>query len=140
MKRVVAAVVVGLVATGVLVYAQNPMRAGRWEVSMQMQMVGMQMPEMKSAQCVTEDDLRRNPASGLPNAAQDTPDNCKISDYKVAGNRVTWKMACTGREAMTGDGDLSFVGDAYAGTINVKTGATSMAVKMTGKRLGDCTR
>jgi hypothetical protein len=139
MKTVVT-VLVGLVATGVLVYAQNPMRAGRWEVSMQMQMVGMQMPEMKSNQCVTEDDLRKNPTSGLPNAAQATPDNCTVSDYKVAGNRVTWKMACTGREAMTGDGDLAFTGDAYAGTINVKTGQTAVAVKMTGKRLGDCTK
>jgi len=55
-----------LTLTAVAIHAQNPMRAGQWEVAMQMQMPGMQMPEMKTAQCITPEQLAKDPASGLP--------------------------------------------------------------------------
>lgn len=127
--------------TAVALYAQNPMRAGQWEVSMQMQMAGMAMPEMKSMQCVTPEQLQKDPASGLPNGARGAgPDACKVSDYKQTGSTVSWKMTCTGAQAMTGEGELVFAGDAYTGTITMMMPQGSMSMKMSGKRLGDCTR
>ncbi len=125
----------------VAVYAQNPMRAGQWEVSMQMQMQGMAMPEMKRTQCITPEQLEKDPTSGLPNGARGAgPDACKVSDYKQTGSTVTWKMACTGAQAMTGDGELMFSGDTYAGTVKMMMEQGAMSMKMTGKRLGDCTK
>jgi hypothetical protein len=127
--------------TAVALYAQNPMRAGQWEVAMQMQMPGMQMPEMKTAQCITPEQLEKDPASGLPSGAQTSgPNACKVSDYKQTGNTVSWKMACTGAQAMTGEGEMVFAGDAYTGTIKMTMQQGAMSMKMTGKRLGDCTK
>ena len=113
-----------------VVTAQGPMREGRWEVSVQMQMPGMSMPAMKSAQCVTTEQLK-DPAKALPSAAP----GCTMSDYKADGNKVTWKMAC---KEMAGTGEITFKGDTYEGLMNV-TSPHEMAMKMSGKRVGDCT-
>jgi len=140
MKSLLAATLL-IAATAVAVYAQNPMRAGRWEVSMQMQMPGMQMPEMKSTQCITQEQLDRDPAAGLATDGRGNNSNaCKVTDYKLTGSTVTWKMACTGANAMTGEGEVRFSGDAYDGTVKMAMPQGSMAMKMSGKRLGDCTR
>jgi hypothetical protein len=61
-----------------------------------------------------------------------------VSDYKVTDNKVTWKMACTGREAMTGEGEMTFAGDSYTGLMKMMMPQGSMAMTMSGKRLGDC--
>jgi hypothetical protein len=127
-----------LLVTGVALYAQNPMRAGQWETVVQMQMPGMQMPEMKSMQCVTAEQLQRDPTTGLPSGMQNGQNACKVSDYKVVGNTVSWNMACTGAQAMTGNGELLFAGDTYTGTIKMMMQQGSMSMKLTGKRLGDC--
>lgn len=129
-----------VILTVVAVYAQNPMRAGQWEVSVQMQMPGMQMPTTKSMQCVTAAQLAKDPATGLPTGMQSLPNACKVSDYKVTGSTVTWKMACTGATPMTGEGELVFAGDAYDGTIKMAMQQGGMTMKMSGKRLGDCTQ
>jgi len=129
-----------VILTAVAVYAQNPMRAGQWEVSVQMQMPGMQMPTTKSLQCVTAAQLARDPATGLPSGMQNMPGACKASDYKVVGSTVSWKMACAGAQPMTGDGELVFDGDAYNGTIKMAMQQGAMSLKLSGKRLGDCTQ
>jgi hypothetical protein len=129
-----ALVVCGVAATALA--AQNPMRAGRWEVTTQLEMPGspMKLPEMKTMQCVTPDQLK-DPAGALPNAAP----GCKVSDYKTTGNSVSWKMACTAPQNMSGSGALTFNGDTYTGTIQATTPQGAMTMKLSGKRVGDCT-
>ena len=58
---VVGALVIGGTALG----AQSPMRPGRWEITMQMQMPNMpvQMPETKTSNCITPEQLK-NPPTG----------------------------------------------------------------------------
>ena len=126
-------VVCGLAMT--VVSAQGPMREGRWETTMQMQMPGMQMPAMKNTQCVTKEQLQ-DPSRGLPSASPDPKSGCKVSDYKADGNKVTWKMACT---EMTGTGEIMFKGDSYDGLMKVTSPKGEMAMKLSAKRLGDCT-
>jgi hypothetical protein len=118
--------------------AQSPMRPGRWEVTMQMQMANMpmQMPEMKTARCVTAEELR-DPAGSVPSASPGN-NSCKVSDYKVTGGTATWKVACTAPQAMTGSGEMTFVGDSYTGLMKMTTPQGDMSMKMSGKRLGDC--
>jgi hypothetical protein len=124
----------------VAVSAQNPMRPGRWEVTMQMQMTNMplQMPEMKSARCVTADELE-DPQRAVPNASSNPANACKVSDYKTTGSTVTWKVACAPPQEMTGTGEMTFVGDTYTGLMKMVTQQGAMVMKMSGKRLGDCT-
>src|SRR5215510_9781911 len=86
------AVLAACVAVAAPLIAQtSPMRDGMWEITTQMDMPGMKMPEMKLNQCVTKEQLK-DLASTLPNSNSDK--TCKMSDYKVDGNKVTWKMAC----------------------------------------------
>lgn len=125
----IALLVSGLAA--VVVSAQSPMRPGNWESTMQMQMPGMSMPAMKNTKCVTAEQLK-DPVKALPSAAP----GCTMSDYKADGGKVTWKMACTD---MAGTGEITFKGDAYEGLMNV-TSPHAMTMKMSGRRVGDCTQ
>jgi hypothetical protein len=133
----VAAVALAFAATASYAAAQSPMRPGRWETTMQMDMPNMpvQMPLAKSTQCVTQAQID-SPGRGLPSG----PDNkdCKVSDYKVSGSTVTWNMACPS-QGMTGSGELRFNGDTYEGLVKVMAQGKEMGMKFTGKRIGDCT-
>jgi hypothetical protein len=126
------------------VAAQSPIRPGRWEVVMQMDMPNMpvKMPEMKTTQCVTPEQAK-DPASALPNGPQNGrggKSDCKVSDYKVSGKTVTWKMACTTPQPVTGTGEMTFTDDSYAGTVKMNMAQGDMAMKVSGTRLGDCTQ
>jgi hypothetical protein len=120
--------------------AQQPMREGNWEITMQMQIPNMPapMPETKVTQCVTAEQLK-DPASALPGVLGNN-ESCKMTDYKVSGSTVTWAMACSAPQVMTGSGELTFVGDTYTGTVTMNTGQGDLAVKTAGKRLGDCVK
>jgi len=130
-----------LVAASWTVSAQDPRRDGRWEVSTEMDMPGMpmKMPPMKTTQCVTKEQAD-NPIQAVPKGQQDKDSDCKVTDYKMVGNTVTWTMTCTGKNAMTGNGEIIYATDAYSGWMKMKTGGTEMTMKYTAKRLGDCTK
>ena len=115
---------------------QNPMRPGRWEVTAQMEMPGMQMPAMKNSQCITQQQID-SPTHAVP-TGPDSKD-CKVSDYKVSGNTITWNMACAS-QGMTGSGELKFNGDAYEGLVKIMAQQREMNMKFNGKRVGDCTQ
>lgn len=141
--RSVLYALVGLVAAAALAAAaQNPMRPGNWEITMQMQMANMpmQMPEMKTTQCITPEQLEEDPASGLPRGMRGRggQDQCEVSDYKVDGHKVSWKMSCP-QQQMTGTGELTFSGDSYTGVMKASMPQGEVSMTMTGKRIGDCT-
>ena len=79
-------VVVGLAVSAL---AQAPRRDGRWEVKTEMEMPGMpmKMPAMTSTQCITKEQVE-DPQRSVPQG-RGAPNNCKVSDYKVTGNKVT---------------------------------------------------
>jgi hypothetical protein len=117
----------------------TPMKPGRWEVSTQMQMANMpmQMKPTTTTSCVTAAQLAVDPTGGMSTGPQGGA--CKATDVKVVDNTVTWKMACAGATAMTGDGELTFVGDTYSGSIKSKMAQGEMTIQLAGKRLGECT-
>jgi hypothetical protein len=135
-------VALALAVTASLATAQSsPMRPGRYEVTAQMEMPNMpvQMPAMKNTQCVTQQQIDGQ-TKGVPMGPQKNPNDCKVSDYKVSGNTVTWNMACTGQQPMTGSGEMRFNGDSYEGTMKMMMQGMEMSMKLSGKRLGDCTQ
>ncbi len=137
-----AAVVVVCGVVGVVLGAQaHPMRPGQWEITMQMEMpnMPMKMPETKMTQCVTPEQLKDPAAAmtgggpgGKPNSA------CKVSDYKMSGGTVSWKMACPPPQALDGTAEMTFKDDSYTGNMTMKTDKGPMSMKIAGKRLGDC--
>jgi hypothetical protein len=142
MKLQSVSVLLLFAAAAAALTAQGAMRPGRWETTVQMSMANMpiQMPEMKAARCVTAADLKKDPATGLPSGAPGDNSACKVSDYKESGSKVTWNMACTGQQPMTGTGELTFDGDMYTGLMKMNGQQGPMTMKLTGKRLGDCTQ
>lgn len=138
----IAALALLVLATTVI--AQSPMRPGRWDSTMQMQMAGLpiQMPEMKTSQCITAEQLK-DPASALPSGTppggRGANQDCKVSDYKVDGNTITWQVACTAPQRMTSTGEMVVNGDSYTGTMKMTTPQGDMTMKMAGTRVGDCT-
>jgi hypothetical protein len=143
-------------ALSVTALAQSgPRRDGTWEVTMEMSMpgmpAGMAMPPMKVTQCITPQEAQ-DPEKLVPRQPQQ-PNNgdCKVSDYKVEGNKVSWKMACTGRQKMTGTGEVVYTADTYTGMMQMNMEGGNMPGQMTMKysdartacpgrdRLGGCT-
>jgi hypothetical protein len=140
MKLRSAGVIVGVLALVATLFAQGPPRRdGRWEVKMEMQMVGMTMPPQTLTQCVTKEEAA-DPQKAMPQTGRGAnPSDCKISDYKVDGNKVTWSMTCE-QSQMSGAGEFVYTGETYAGTMKMSARGQDMTMKYTGKRLGDCTK
>jgi hypothetical protein len=143
MKSMHIAVLLAWTAAASTVSAQSPMREGRWEITSQMEMANMpvKMPEMKTIRCVTPEQSK-DPAKALPSPSSNPngkDQSCKVSDYKAVGNTVSWKVACTGAQSLTGSGEMVFAGDSYTGTMKMTMQQGEMSMKYSGKRLGDCT-
>jgi len=142
MKTTFVAALVVLAAAVIAIAQASPIRPGRWEVTMQMQMAGspIQMPEMKTTRCVTPEEAK-DPARSLPSAPEGRggqKSDCKVADYKVSGNTATWKMVCTTPQAMTTTGEMTFTDDSYTGTMKADMAQGQMTMKMAGRRIGDC--
>lgn len=142
MKAAVIATSLLCAAAVVTLGAQaHPMRPGRWEITASMQMGTMSMPPMTNTQCITAEELKRSNEGGMPAGWATGPQsNCKVSDYTLAGDTVTWKMECSGPRASTGQGRMVFKGDTYDGTMSMTMPQGEMTMKTTGKRVGDCTK
>src|SRR5438105_10545855 len=133
----VAAAALLAASASVVLLAQGPRRDGQWDVVVDMQMAGMQMPPMKTTQCITKQQAA-DPQKSLPNAV---PGNdCKVSDYKIDGNKATWSMKCTGKQPMTGSGEIVYADNAYTGSMKVDSEGQTMTMKYSAKRTGDCNK
>ena len=135
------AAVILFVTLSAMAQGPGPRRDGNWQVTMEMDMPGMpqKMPPMTLTQCITKadaDDPTKLAAQGRGAA----PSNCKVSDYKTEGNKVTWSMRCEGDNPTTGTGEFVYAGDTYTGTVKMATGRGDMTMKYSGKRVGDCVK
>jgi hypothetical protein len=140
------AVAGAVLAMSVPMFGQGPRRDGRWEVSIQMNMPGMQMPAMTTTQCITKEEAS-DPMKSVPqgpNGRGGMPSNCKMGDYKTEGNTVTFSMKCDAPQAATMTGEFVYGDGTYEGTMKMDMDRggqpMSMTMKYSGKRLGDCTK
>jgi len=134
------------VALSLAVFAQGPRRDGRWEVKMEMEMPGMPsgLPPFTTTQCITPEEAN-DPQKSMPQMGRGrgrgADPNCKMTDYKTEGNKVTWSMKCAGDTPMTGKGEFAYEADAYTGTVMMEGGrAGAMKLTYSAKRLGDCVK
>jgi len=103
----------------------------KWEQTVEMQMQGFSMPPTTSKFCAPKKDWKEPPKAGRDD------DSCKISDVKHDGPRMTWKMACQGKEPMTGEGEMVQKGDGYTGQMTMHSSHGDMVMKITGRNLGE---
>jgi hypothetical protein len=137
-RHTVAILIVAAAAAATL--AQGPRRDGEWDVKTEMVMEGMPaMPGQTLKQCITPEEAN-DPQKAMPQGGRGRgrSDDCKVSDYKQDGNKVTWTMKCEGAQPVTGTGEIVYGADSYNGTMKMDMGGRAMTMKYTGKRLGDC--
>lgn len=132
--------VAGVALLGVFALALSPlaavaemMKPGLWAITTSMEMPGMpyQAPPQTMHHCYTAQEVREEPVP--------KDKNCKITELKSSGNKVTWKLECKGEMAGKGEGEMVYQGDsAYEGKTKMQTQGMTMTSKYKGKRLGDC--
>ena len=115
--------------------ADHPQKPGKWNIKMQMEIPGMpfKMPPVNLDMCVTEEDLA-NPQKAVPN---DPKSDCKVGDYKVSGNTVTWSVDCP-KQQTKGTGEITFTDTTYSGEMKMTVGEQEMKTKYSGKWIGEC--
>jgi len=103
-----------------------------WESTSQVAMAGMpmQMPAQTTKVCTAKNWTRPPPGGDK---------SCVASDYKMVGNKATWKMQCGGQMPMQGTGEMTFEGsDSYTGAIQATSQGMNMTIKLAGKKVGTC--
>ena len=104
-----------------------------WETTSQMSMEGapIKLPATTTKVCSFKEWKE-------PPGAADKQRNCKTSNMKTAGNKVTWDTQCTG-PTMTGTGEIVRDGAAaFSGTIKFASAQGNMTIELTGKKIGGC--
>lgn len=136
------AVMVCLLALVAIVPIAQAMEPGLWEMTMSMQMEGMEQGAgshvFKVSKCMTKDDM-------IPQEKEKNKD-CKMLSQKVSGDTVSWAMRCVDEKGavMESDGKVTYTGTKMDGTMNMTVQETSkgqkMKIKQTmqGKRTGPC--
>jgi hypothetical protein len=117
--------------------AASPQKPGKWNIKMQMEMPGMpiKLPPVNLDVCLTAEDLQ-DPEKSVP---KDPKSSCKVGDYEVDGNKVTWTVDCP-KEKMKGNGEITYNDTSYTGFMKMTIGEQEMSTKYTGKWLGECTK
>ena len=122
------------------VAAEPVVRPGKWEISFSLDIPGlpMKMKPITMTQCLSEEDAS-DPNKSFPSSGP-KDQNCKVTDHKVEGNKVTWTAKCTGKTESITSGEMTIEGDSYEGVVTTSTGGQEAATKIKGKRLGDCVK
>lgn len=132
-----------LLASPLLAWGGNPSIApGLWKLSVVMQMNGMTMPPQIIRHCVTPAALKK-PNGNIPLPPMHGKTACKVADVTHHGDRVSWKMSCTGAEKMEMVGTTTYYGaEHYKGRMKMTMTQYGHAMRMTqsieGWRLGNC--
>ena len=103
-----------------------------WETTSQMAMAGMpmQMPAQTAKACTAKTWTKPPPGGDK---------SCVASDYKMVGNKATWKMQCSGQTPMQGTGEMTFEGtDSYTGAMQATSQGMNMTIKLAGMKVGTC--
>ena len=133
MKKIAIAVLSTLVLPATI-FAADTMREGYWELITTTEMPGMPMeiPPTKIKHCYTKEDVKDQ------RKTISTDKNCTITDFKQSGNKISWKMKCTGENSGVFSGETIFKTDAYDSTMKMQTQGHTMNMKVKARRLGNC--
>ncbi len=107
-----------------------------WEVTSKMEIADlpMAMPSQTNRRCLAKN---RKDEDTVPRR-----ENCQVSDARRAGNKLTFRMDCTGNEPMSGTGEITYGNNAYDGRIRLNAKMDGQPMAMTqvfsGRRVGDC--
>ncbi len=102
-----------------------------WEVTTQMNMAGMPAGMgARTQQVCTEKSAERKPV--MPSR-----ENCKVTDYKESGNRMTVTVTCPDSTGVI-EQTYNAARTEYKGTMKMKTRDGDMTMTMNGRKVGSC--
>ena len=109
------------------------MNPGKWTmtVTVTVENAPIEIPPKTITQCVTPEQA----ANPMPEESGDA--QCRMSNYKVDGNVVTWSVYCE-KQKMSGQGSITYAGDSYDGVVTMKSDSIKLKQTVSGKRVGDC--
>jgi len=133
MKKLVFAILAAC-ALPMSSFAADTMHDGYWEIVSTMDMPGMPMkiPPTKVNHCYSKEDVKDQKKTVT------TDKNCTVTDFKQSGNKVTWKMTCTGKNSGVFSGETIFKRDSYESNMKMQSQGRNMKMVVNAKRLGDC--
>lgn len=133
MKKIIVAIL-SLMVLPATIFAADTMRDGNWELTTSIEMPGMpfSIPPTKIEHCYTKEDVKDQKKT------ISTDKNCTVTDLKQSGNKVTWKMKCTGENSGNFSGVTVFKGDTYDSTMKMETKDQTMNMKVKARRIGNC--
>lgn len=109
-----------------------------WDVTFKMEMPGMPMAMPAQTQQVC---LKKDRSSGADMIPKDS--NCKVTDFKVVGNKTSFAVECGGNEPMSGRGEVTATATSYDGKMWMKSKRRGQDMEMTqtysGRKVGACT-
>ena len=110
---------------------------GQYETTATMEMPGMKMPPQKDQECITAADLKDFSKKLID---PDMYRGCKVSNYKVAGNKLSFNLSCKdGDLAMTGTTEMTFAADAFTTFVRTEDDKGRVTtIRGNAKRIGDC--
>ncbi len=85
--------------------------------------------------CLTEEQAS-DPQASLPKGPGK---DCKVTDYKADGNKVSWSVACASTPPLRGTGKLTFENDsAYKAVLKLILNDHAMTLMLDAHRSGEC--
>lgn len=125
----------GLLAAGVALAQAGTGNLYRVTSKVEIQGMPMSMPSQVTEVCASKDQASE--------AMVPHDKNCTVSDYRVVGNKSTFRMTCTGKDAMSATGEFERLSaDGYRGRMQMKGDMEGEPMDMTmtfeGKRVRDC--
>jgi hypothetical protein len=129
--------------------AQVAIRPGQYEVTLDLDLgIPKEAPQavldaagfkkQKRLECFTAEDVKGGFVKILNDEAAEQ--NCKTSDMKTTGNRMTFTMTCQEDDVrMTMSTEMTFTGDSFSGVTKGKDPEGRMTTsRFSAKRVGDC--
>lgn len=111
--------------------AAAPDSGDRYRVTTKMQMAGMSMPGKPTEVCT---------ARAKPVSEQSIPKDkdCDVQNFRIDGSKASYHIVCTGKNAMTGDGEMETLPDGYRGSMKAQVQGQQITLSYEGKRIGAC--
>jgi hypothetical protein len=106
-----------------------------WEMTTKMEMAGMPAGMAGMMGGPPQKVCMLKGQEGKPVKSKDR-DDCTMSDVKQSGNTVTFTMKCTGKNPMTGSGEITSTPGSFSQRIKMKADGEDMTIVSTGKRIG----
>jgi hypothetical protein len=107
--------------------AQDPVREGLWEISIQGQVGGQ---PISSTPLVVRQCIDQQSAQDLMAKLAGGAGGCQISDFSREGSRTRWSLNCTGQVEVSGTGEVTLNSNGFNGSLDLIVGMGGQSLPM----------